>query len=602
VHLIENPPCTSNEHCGSIVVQNEPRVEYLRSRRLWRPRLRQRVWFLTFFLAAITLGGGVLNLVSVMGGPSHRKVLAEIFPLGFVHLSRTLTTLIGFALILSSINIYRRKKRAWGIVLVLSLFSAFFHLTRGLDYKAALFSCALVLLLLLTRNTFSVRSSAPDLRSGLLRLLFSAVVAIGYGIAGFWFLDQRQFGINFHLGDAIGATLSMLSLAGDPNLLPQTRYGHWFLDSLYTMTFTAALYSGFALFRPVLYQFRIVPRERALAREIVKQHARVPLDLFKLWPDKSYFFSSSHRCVIAYRVADNVAIALGDPVGPEEEIGGAVREFLHTCRENGWSVAFYQTLPDLVPVYRRAGLSKLKIGDDAIVNLTEFSIAGKGKRELRCKVRQLEAIGVHAVEYQPPIPEDVLEQFKAVSDQWLQIPGRRERSFTLGQFVPEYVRSTTALAAVDGSGTVLAFINLIAVDKTEMSGDLMRRRLDAPNGIMDYLFVKVFQYGKENGFARFNLGMAPMAGFQESEQAGPEERAIHSFFQQLNFLFSFRGLRFYKAKFATTWEPRYLIYRKVLDLPRVALALRRVSEAREETMEGEYLGGMQKLETAEGKA
>lgn len=72
-----------------------------------------------------------------------------------------------------------------------------------------------------------------------------------------------------------------------------------------------------------------------------------------------------------------------------------------------------------------------------------------------------------------------------------------------------------------------------------------------------------------------------MAGFQEREDATIEERAIHSFFQQLNFLFSFRGLRFFKAKFATSWEPRYLIYRNVLELPRMALALRRVSEIKE---------------------
>ena len=57
-----------------------------------------------------------------------------------------------------------------------------------------------------------------------------------------------------------------------------------------------------------------------------------------------------------------------------------------------------------------------------------------------------------------------------------------------------------------------------------------------------------------------------------------QERALHTFFQRLNFIFSFRGLRQYKAKFATAWEPRYLIYSQATELPRVALALRRVSE------------------------
>ncbi len=334
--------------------------------------------------------------------------------------------------------------------------------------------------------------------------------------------------------------------------------------------------------RPVLYRFRIVPCERAVAKEIVEQYARTPLDLFKLWPDKSYFFSPSQRCVIAYRVADKTAIALGDPVGPDAEIGATARAFLEMCRENGWAVAFYQTLPDFLPIYLRLGMKKLKIGDDAMVDLPDFSLQGKSKRELRSKVRQLEALGIHTREFQPPVPDSIITQLKEVSDQWLRIPGRRERSFTVGQFDPDYLRSKPVLVVLDKAGTVLAFINLISVDRNEITGDLMRRRTDAPNGIMDYLFIKLFLYARERGYARVSLGMAPMTGFDECEEATTEERVIHGLFQRLDFLFSFRGLHHYKAKFATSWEPRYLIYRNVLELPRTAFALRRLSEIRKE--------------------
>jgi phosphatidylglycerol lysyltransferase len=326
----------------------------------------------------------------------------------------------------------------------------------------------------------------------------------------------------------------------------------------------------------------MVLREQAMASEIVQQYARTPLDLFKLWPDKSYFFSPSQRCVIAYRVSDNTAIALGDPVGPEAEIGATAREFLEVCRENRWAVAFYQTLPDFLPEYGRLRLKRLKIGDDAMVDLPQFSLEGKSKRELRCKVRQFEALGIHSREFEPPVPDDIIEQLKVVSDQWLRIPGRRERSFALGQFDPDYLRSNPLLVVVDNAGTVLGFINLISVDKSEITGDLMRRRTDAPNGTMDYLFIKLFLYARERGYARVSLGLAPMTGFQKCEEATIEERAIHGLFQRLDFLFSFRGLYRYKAKFATSWEPRYLVYGNVLELPRTALALRRLSEIKKE--------------------
>lgn len=148
-----------------------------------------------------------------------------------------------------------------------------------------------------------------------------------------------------------------------------------------------------------------------------------------------------------------------------------------------------------------------------------------------------------------------------------------------GLFDEDYLSATPIFTAANASGRILAFVNIIpSYRKGEATIDLMRRRTEAPNGIIDYVFLKLFLRNKEQGLERFNLGMAPMAGFQKQEEATPEERVIHAFFQHLNFLFSFKGLLAYKAKFATGWEPRYLIYRNILDLPRVGMAISGVSE------------------------
>jgi phosphatidylglycerol lysyltransferase len=156
-------------------------------------------------------------------------------------------------------------------------------------------------------------------------------------------------------------------------------------------------------------------------------------------------------------------------------------------------------------------------------------------------------------------------------------------------FEPNYVRSTPIFAAVDKDGNVLAFVNIVpSYRKGEATVDLMRRRAEIPNGVMDYLFVKLFLYNREKGFERFNLGMAPMSGFQEREGASVEEKAVHYFFQHLNFLFSFRGLRQYKAKFASFWEPRYAVYRNVLDLPKLAFAMTKVSELNKNEYDMKY--------------
>lgn len=542
-------------------------------------RNSRSVW--VWLVAAVTLGSGLANLFSAAGRTTveHRHFLREFFPLEFLHLSRSLTLVIGFALVILSINIYKRKRRAWELVLVLACLSVVFHLTKGLDYAAAIFSLLLAGILWRTRRHFMVKSSLPDLGGSLLRIGLALLMAVTYGVVGFWFLDPREFGIDFGLMDSLHRTFLFLTLVGDPEIVPQTRFAYWFLDSLYLLTYTAFAYSGFALFRPVIHRFRTLPRERALAAEIVARHGRSSLEFFKLWPDKSYFFSPSHRCFLAYGVAAHFAVVLADPVGPEEEIEETARLFAELASENDWGLAFYQTLPDFLPTYQRLGFRKLKIGDDAIVDLAEFSLEGKSRKKLRHYMNQFEKSGLRGLRYEPPLAEEILAQAQEVSDDWLEIPGRRERGFTLGQFAAHYVRTTPLFAAVEPSGRLLAFVNLIPSSHAdEATIDLMRHRTAAPHGVMDYLFAKLFLDLRQRGFQRFNLGMAPMAGFQEKEEATPAERAVHYFFQNLNFLFSYTGLREYKAKFASSWEPRYVIYRNPLELPRLVLALRALAE------------------------
>lgn len=533
-------------------------------------------------LTLITLGSGLLNLESVIGPalPERYRMVREAFPLEFIRASRFITLVTGFALVIVSINIRKRKRRAWQAATLLAGSSVLFHIMKGLDYEEASVSAILLVLLWLARRAFTVRSSVPDWRSGVFRLTLAATIAAGYGVAGFWLLEPREFGLNFTIGDAFRRTFLILTFS-DAGLTPKTHYAVWFLNSLHVMMAAAVGYSCWQLFRPALYRFHTYPHDRQRAAGVVAAHGRSTLDFFKLWPDKSFFFTPGGKTFVAYRVANGFAIALGDPVGPQEEIGAAIYGFRSYCEEQDWGVAFYQASPDFIGLYRAAGFKKLKIGDDAIVDLDHFTLEGKRGKEFRSKVNQLEKTGIQTKYYEPPISTAVLAALRDVSDEWLRIPGRRERGFTLGKFDEAYLRRTPVLTAETGDGRVLGFLNIIQGAPGETTCDLMRRRTDAPNGVMDYLFVKMCQLAKEQGYKQFNLGMAPMSGFHEREEASAQERAVHAFFQHLNFLFSYKGLRAYKAKFATRWEPRFVFYRNALDLPRVALALGKVSTIKE---------------------
>ena len=531
-------------------------------------------------IALLTLGSGLLNLWTLLFrlGPRWAPTLEAIFPLEVQHASRFITLVVGFALIVSSINIFKRKRRAFLLVLGLSAASIVFHLTKGLNYEAAAVSVLVVAALVATRHEFTVKSGNPDMTSALERAVIAVAVVLAYGVAGFWSLDRRDFGIDFDVADALRMTVEYLTLGADPRLLAHTRHAVWFLDSLNLIALTAIAYTLSVFYGPTVYRFLTLPRERAHAVEILGRHGRSPLDFFKSWPDKSFFFSPSRESFVAYRVDHGYAIALGDPVGPAAELESTIDRFRNFCDEQDWRVAFHQTLPDFAETYRRRGFKLLKVGDDAIVDLERFTLEGSERKSLRHAVSKLERQGVRAEVVEPPVPEPILAQLKEVSDEWLRLAGHRERRFTLGRFEHDYVRRTPLFVALDSDGRVLAFVNLIpAYVPGDLAIDLMRRRDRVPNGTMEFLFSKLLLEYRARGFRRFNLGLAPMAGFQEGDEASREERALHAFFQRFNFLFNYRGLKQFKGKFATGWEPRYLAYGSALDLPRFAIALAAVT-------------------------
>ena len=534
-------------------------------------------------VAVVTFGSGIVNLLLAMKPRFRIREwwLRDIFPLEVFRLSHFLTLLIAFGLVITSFALLRRKRRAWWAATALTAFAIPAHVVQGLDWDAAAFAAALLVLLAVARPAFRVRSGTPPVGRALLGVIGVAALALVYGTTGFWFLERHHFGLDFNVRSALHHAVLYLMFVGDPALQAQTHHARWFLDSLYMTTVAAIGYAGFSLYRPVIHHYRIHPDECRRAATIIERHGRCALDIFKAWPDKSFFFSDDGEAFLAYRVGGRHAIVLSDPVGPQAAIGPLAAAFRAFCRENDWSLAFHQALPDFLGLYEQIGLHHLKIGDDAIVDLTSFTLEGSRRKEFRNVIARLERAGLSWTRHEPPLTDELIRELRSVSNEWLNLPGRRERQFTLGLFQTEYVRTTPVCLVRDSHGMVLAFANIIrSYCPGEATIDLMRRRLDVPNGAMEYLFIKLLLQLKEAGFTRFDIGMAPMSGFAEGEHATAEERALHAFFGRLNFLFSFAGLRAYKAKFASSWEPRYLVHQGTLDLPAVALAIARVSELR----------------------
>jgi len=533
-----------------------------------------------WLVASITLANGLLSIITVLviRFQEHPQFLNVFLPFVLYHWSRLLTAAFGFLLIYLSLHLVHRKRVAWWLAILLLILLIGTQLIRNLWY-ANLTPAGTIVLLLFLRTRFTVRSEPTSMFRGLTLMVMTLLLALAYGTIGFWLLDKRDFGIEFSLLDSVLRALREFTLVGNSDLVAYTAHARWFLDSIRLLGGLAGVIALFSLFRPLVYRLKTLPQERLEVKSILESHGRSSLDFFKLWPDKSYFFSADRTGVIAYRVTSGVAICLGDPVGPSEKLEELIRAFLQFSSDRGWSVAFQHTLPDLLPLYRQLGLDIIKIGEEAVVDLDHFVTVTAQKRDIRQTKRKIERAGYRAVRFSPPHPNAVVNEAENVSREWLSLPGRHERGFTLGQFNRTYIHQTPLFTVVDASNHLIAFVNEIPVyRKGEATVDLMRHRTEIPNGTMDFLFLELLTDFKKRGYQTFNFGLAPLAGVGEPG-ATLMEHGAHYLFEHLGRYFSFKGLRNYKDKFEPTWEDRFLVYQGgSLGLLKAAIALTRATE------------------------
>jgi phosphatidylglycerol lysyltransferase len=533
-------------------------------------------------IGALALLNGLLSvgqalLVRLRGSP---MFFSLPLPYGVYHWSRLLALLFGVILLYLSFHLFQRRRAAWWLSVIGLALAIIVHTGHGHGHHVLLWtiSAATLVLLLIYRSRFTVRSEPRSIARGLIFMVGSLLFALLYGTLGFYLLDKRDFGIDFLLDEALLRTLHQYLLIGNSDLVAHTRHALWFLDSLGIIGAAAVTFAVYSLFRPLAFRLRTLPHERALAAELLDRYGRTPEHYFALWPDKSFFISPAGDGFISYRVAAGVAVTLSDPVAPEAAVPVLLRQFLDHCADNGWPVALLYTRPDWLPVYEAAGLRSLKIGGEAIVSLQKFCTETNQSKQFRRNKRRLVEDGFSVSRHVPPHPAELVQELEAVSSEWLGLPGRRERSFALGSFSTDYAQRTTFFVVRDKAAMIVAFVNETPAYRPGMATiDMMRHRADVPHGIMDFLFDNLLCALREQGIKQFDLGLAPMAGVGEQPSSTTEERVIRQLFDLLGRFYPMAGLRAYKAKFEPQWEDRFLVYQGgPPGLVRTALALSRI--------------------------
>jgi phosphatidylglycerol lysyltransferase len=504
-------------------------------------------------LSLIIFGGGALLLFSGATPelPARMEWITDILPLPFLEASHFLGSLAGVALLLLARGIQRRLDAAYHLTLVILGAGILFSLAKGFDYEEALILGVLFGALFPNKRFFYRRSSL--LEEPFSAGWIAAIAAVLLGVVWLGFFSYRHVAYSQDLW-------WRFAVKGDA---PR------FLRATVGMVTLAVIVSIVRLLRPMtprLSEIGIEDRQRV--RSVVRTSEDTTANL-ALLGDKRFLFSASGRSFIMFGIEGRSWISMGDPVGPAEERQDLVWRFRELCDRHGGIPVFYEVGKENLYLYLDMGLTPLKIGEEACVPLSEFTLEGGQRKNLRyvhARIgREGAAFSVVPATGVPPL----LPQLRSISDAWLASKNTREKRFSLGHFDEAYLAEFPC-ALVKKGGTITAFANIwTAADKAEISIDLMRQVPDSSRSTMEFLFIELLLWGKEQGYRQFNLGMAPLAGLEDRSLSPIWNRLGAQIFRHGEHFYNFQGLRQFKEHFDPEWEPKYLVSPRGFLLPRI---------------------------------
>lgn len=540
------------------------------------PCIRSRIRFLLGLATGLT---GLANMASAIIPKLNWDILLGTWPVDVHYGAPKLTVVVGFFLVMLSYGLMRGKRQAWGTTVLLLLLSAFLHILRSGSILSFVISTILATLLLILFPYFRARSDPPSVRRGYIALFTGLGVVTCYTIGGFIALYDQFEAVIDHFSFE-GVLIRLLTNTSSHLHLAHGTQAFVFGHALPLLCFSVVLYGILQVLRPVAATLLPDEQERERATVLTRLYGSNSISYFVLDTDKSYFFSSTGKAVLSYVLEGNVAVVAGDPIGPEEEMLPAIKEFIAFCREQDWTMVFWQVRDTLINLYRTIGLHVLKIGEDALIHTHTFTLSGKAMANVRSSAKRAEKEGLCVVFSHGQVENtEQLTQMEMISRAWLANKGGTEKGFSMGHFdMHESDTEQVHAVAVDTANKVHAFVSFVPIYGRHGWGlDLMRRAEQAAPGTMELLLARSIEHLKNAGAEVVSLGLAPLSNANETEGTflGTSIDFLNSHFGNPD---SNRSLFNFKKKFQPCWESRYLVYSNTLTLPKVGWALYRAHQ------------------------
>jgi phosphatidylglycerol lysyltransferase len=503
--------------------------------------------------AVMTFICGVVLLFSgaTPAAPGRLERLEAWLPLSVIEASHFTGSVVGAVLLLLSQGLARRLDAAYYVAAAAIGVGIAASLLKGLDYEEALLLAVVLVVLVRTHRAFDRRAAFFETR-------FSAVwvaAVVGAMGASIWLGDFAFKHVEYSQ-----QLWWQFELRGEASRFLRASVGAAVVILLFGFT---------RLVRPAPHE--VVPPDPADLDDVERIIAAQPRTVANLayLRDKGLMFNAERTGFIMYAVQGRTWVAMGDPVGADDGCSDLIRRFLEKCDDFDGVPVFYEVGRAQLHRYADFGLTFVKVGEEARVDLHAFSLEGPAGSRYRQSIRRLEKDGGVFEVVEPCGTPALLAELRAVSDEWLADRTGAEKGFSLGYFDEEYL-ARFPIAVVRRGGKVVAFANIWkGAGGHEVSLDLMRFGRESPKGVMEALLANLLRWAKASGYEWFVLGMAPLSGFEQSPAASIWNRLGAFLYRHGESVYHFQGLRAYKEKFDPVWEPHYLVYPGGMGLARI---------------------------------
>ncbi|MGV9615406.1 bifunctional lysylphosphatidylglycerol synthetase/lysine--tRNA ligase LysX [Nocardia xishanensis] len=300
------------------------------------------------------------------------------------------------------------------------------------------------------------------------------------------------------------------------------------------------------------------------------------LGYFATRRDKAVVFAPSGKAAVTYRVELGVCLASGDPIGIREAWPQAIDAWLWLADRFGWTPAVMGASEIGATAYRRAGLSALRLGDEAILDTRSFSLAGPELKQVRQAVNRLRKHGITVrIRRHGDIPAEEFPQIIARADAWRDTETERGFSMALGRLGDPLDGDCLLVEAVNPQDRVLGMLSLVPWGRTGASLELMRRDPQSPNGVMELMISQLALNSEQYGVTKVSLNFAVFRSvFEEGARigAGPVLRLWRGVLMFFSRWWQLEALYRSNVKYQPHWVPRFFLFEERRQLPRVAVA------------------------------